>query len=86
MSEAIQVENEYRIKKSAAGFEPQMRYLVRGSLRWFALNFEGFWADPDEWNEDKSTSRFIVGSRTKAERVIARAKAINGDALLRVQF
>jgi hypothetical protein len=70
---------EYRVLETAAGFEPQIKYLVRDRERWFALLPSGFWADPDEWNEDESATRLIVASRAKAEQAILRARSINRD-------
>lgn len=70
---------EYRIIETDAGYEPQIRYLVRDRERWFALLPSGYWADPDEWDEDDSGTRLILATRTKAERAIIKAQAINQD-------
>jgi len=76
---------EYRVVESAAGFEPQIKYLVRGDDRWFALLPSGYWADPDEWNEDESKTRVIVSTREKAERAVTRARAINQDNIREIR-
>lgn len=72
---------EYRITETNQGFEPQIKFLVRGNERWFALLPSGYWADPDEWNSEESSTRLILSTREKAERAIIRARAINQDNL-----
>jgi hypothetical protein len=71
---------EYRISETSEGFEPQMKYLVGGAERWYALLETGYMADPNVWafgSSGESYVRVCLPRREMAERAILRAKTIN---------
>lgn len=74
------MESEYRVIERDGWFSPQMSYLVRGQIRWFALNRDGYFADPWSWNTepgDSDDAMMLLQSREAADAAIVRAMRIN---------
>lgn len=68
---------EYRIRWRLFGWEPQQRYNTGlGGMIWFPLNAEGYWLQPDAYN-DGAVTHHVTMPRHDAERAILRARAIN---------
>jgi len=78
---------DYRVEERDGWFSPQMRYLVRGKIRWFSLLRNGYWADPDSWNvdpEDGESVLVLMETREMAESAIHKAMRINGAKISEV--
>jgi hypothetical protein len=73
---------QYRVVEVPGGFEPQMLSTM-GAVdgeRWFPLNAEGYWLEPDAFSYGVITKHSIM-TREEAERAVTRARAINGENL-----
>jgi hypothetical protein len=71
----------YRIESCEGQFEPQMLYNVgvTGEQKWFPLNQDGYWDDPNSYSLGLIRRRSLM-SRTEAALAITRARAINDAA------
>ena len=71
---------QYRIEPVTDGFEAQMLYpcgAVEGE-KWFPLNPDGYWSDPDAFSFGLISNRHVFETREAAARAIFKARAING--------
>jgi hypothetical protein len=77
-------EFQYRVEKSADGFEPQMLYTLGrlDGFAWFPLTANGYWADPDAFTDGEIKIRSVFQTKENAERAIVCAKRINGEKLI----
>lgn len=74
--------NIYRIlKRGDFGYEPQIKYNMgaRGGKKWFPLSATGHWLEPDAFSHGNIAQHLVFKERSDAERVVTRAKAINGE-------
>ncbi len=69
---------QYRIKRVDGGFEAQMLYPCGAvdSEKWFPLNPQGYWSDPDAFSFGMISNRHVFATREEAARAIAKARAI----------
>lgn len=70
---------QYRIVKNNDGFEAQMKYNVGVStgFRWFPLNDNGYWLEPDAFSFGTITLHKSFPTLEEAQRVILKARVVN---------
>ena len=69
----------YRIEAVSGGFEAQMLYPC-GAVpdeKWFPLNSEGYWSDPDGFSFGLISRRDVFATQAEAAEAIRSAKEIN---------
>lgn len=75
--------DDYRVVEREGGFEPQMRYPINGIDSWVALNADGCWADPNDWDNvtfgRPQLGRSVMATREEAQSAITKARRVNGD-------
>ena len=71
---------QYRIEAVEGGFEAQHLYNcgVTEGDRWFPLNAQGYWSDPDAYSYGVIRKRDVHPTREIAALAIARSRAICG--------
>lgn len=76
------MKHEYRVVPYGDGYEPQMKYTMgrKDGTCWFPLNVEGYWLEPDAFNDGEVTMHISM-PESVAKRAIVRATAINGENL-----
>ena len=72
---------QYRVVPVQGGYEAQMLYNCGAAAgdRWFPLNAEGYWSDPDAFSFGIISKRDLHPTREAAIQAIAKARAINGS-------